>query len=64
MDPGEACDIIWETLEEVYGRKIIIMENAMQQVKRPRQSVEQDHKALLELRAGLRNLKGVAISVG
>ena len=27
-DPGKACDVIWYTLEEVYGQKHVILENA------------------------------------
>ena len=64
VDPGKACDVIWETLEEVYGKKDMIIENAVQQIKRPTKSIEHDRKALLELIADLRNLKGVALSIG
>ena len=64
IDPGKACDVIWETLEEVYGKKDMIIENAIQQIKRPLKSIDHNRKALLELRADLRNLKGVAVSVG
>ena len=64
IDPGKACDVIWENLEEVYGKKDMIIENAIQQIKRPLKSIDHNRKALLELRADLRNLKGVAVSVG
>ena len=64
FDPGEACDVIWSTLEEVYGRKEVILEHAMQQVERPRMSVKHDKKVLLEFRADLRSLQGIAKSVG
>ena len=64
MNPGEACDMIWDTLEEVYGRPDIILEHATQQVKRQAHSIGHDRQNLLEFRADLRNLKGVATSVG
>ena len=28
VDPGKACDVIWEILEEIYGKKDLIIENA------------------------------------
>ena len=42
----------------------MIMENAVLQIWRPTKSIEHDRKALFELRADLRNLKGFAISIG
>ena len=63
MDPGEACDVIWNTLEEIYRRKDVILEHAMQQVKRSR-SIGHNRQILLEFRAAMRNLKGVASSIG
>ena len=63
-DPGEACDVIWETLEEVYGRQDIILVHATQQANRQRGSIGHDRHALLEFRADLRNLRGIAHSVG
>ena len=65
MDPGEDCDVIWNTLEEihVYGRKDVILEHAMQHVKRSR-SIGHNRQILLEFRAAMRNLKGVASSIG
>ena len=57
LDPGEACDIIWSTLEdEIYGRRDIILEHARQRVKRPRMSIKHDRKILLKLKADMRNL--------
>ena len=63
MDPGEACDVIWNTLEEIYGRKDVILEHAMQQVKRRSRSIGHNRQILLEFRAAMRNLKGVASSI-
>ena len=40
------------------------MENALQQVKRRSRSIEHERGSLLELRADLRNLRGVAASIG
>jgi len=39
MDPGEACDVIRDTLEEVYGRQDLILDHATQQAKRQTRSV-------------------------
>ena len=64
MDPGEACDVIWNTLKEIYGRKDVILEHAMQQVKRRSRSIGHNRQILLEFRAAMRNLKGVASSIG
>ena len=63
MDPGEACDVIWNTLEEIYGRKDVILEHAMQQVKRSR-SIGHDRQILREFRTAMKNLKGAASSIG
>ena len=63
FDAGRACDIVWDTLEEVYGRKEVILEDAMRQIKRPAKSVDHDRKALLELRADMRNVQGIADSL-
>ena len=63
-EPGEACDVIWDTLEEVYGRHDVILEHATKQVNRQSKSIGHDRQTLLEFRADLRNLKGVAHSVG
>ena len=62
-DPGKACDVIWYTLEEVYGQKYVILENASKQVRRAFKYIGHDRKLLLEWRADLRNLKGVAFSI-
>ena len=64
MDPGEASDVIWNTLEEIYGRKDVILEHAMQQVKRRSRSIGHNRQILLEFRAAMRKLKGVASSIG
>ena len=63
MDSGEACDVICNTLEEVYGRADIILEHAIYQVKRQSRSITHHRQMLLELRADMRNLKGVALSI-
>ena len=63
FDAGRACDIVWDTLEEVYGRKEVILEDAMRQIKRPAKSVDHNRKALLELRADMRNVQGIADSL-
>ena len=63
FDAGRACDIVWDTLEEVYGRKEVILEDAMRQIKRPAKSVDHGRKALLELRADMRNVQGIADSL-
>ena len=39
IDPGEACDVVWTTLEEVYGREDLTIDNAMQLVRRPAKSI-------------------------
>ena len=64
LDPGEACDVIRDSLEEIYGRQDIILEHATQQVKRQSHSIGHNRQSLLEFRADLRNLRGVANSVG
>ena len=48
MDEGKACDVVWETLEEVYGNKEVIEEDAFGLIKRPVISVGYDRKTLLE----------------
>ena len=64
MDPDETCDVIWNTLEEIYGQKDIILEHAMQQVKKRSWSIGHNRQILVEFRAAMRNLKGVASSIG
>ena len=63
MDPGKACDVVWQTLEEIYGQKEILVENAMKLVQRNAKSVGHSRKVLLEYRADLRSLQGVLNSL-
>ena len=63
-DDGSACDIAWENLEEVYGRRDQIMEESLRSVKRPTKSVSHNRETLLDLRADMRSLEGVARSLG
>ena len=64
IDSGKAYDVIWETLEKVYGKSDMIIENEIQQIRHHLKSIDYDRKVLLELRADLCNLKGVAVAVG
>ena len=59
IDPGEACDVVWTTLEEVYGREDLTIDNAMQLVRRPAKSIGHNRKVLLEFRADMRTLQGI-----
>ena len=34
MDPGKAYDVVWRTLEEIYGQKEILVGNAKKLVQR------------------------------
>ena len=63
MDPGKACDVVWQTLEEIYGQKEILVENAMKLVQRNAKSVGHSRKVFLEYRADLRSLQGVLNSL-
>ena len=63
MDAGDACDIVWETLEDVYGRKEDIVEDALRLIMRPAKSIGHERKVLLELRADMRNLLGIVKSI-
>ena len=63
MDPGKACDVVWQTLEEIYGQKEILVENAMKLVQRNAKSVGHNRKVLLEYRADLCSLQGVLNSL-
>ena len=64
MDEGKACDVVWETLEEVYGNKKVIKEGALGLIKRPMKSLEHDRKTLLEFRADMRNAEAILSSFG
>ena len=63
IDPGEACDVVWTTLEEVYGREDLTIDNAMQLVRRPAKSAGHNRKVLLEFRADVRTLQGILVSL-
>ena len=63
FNPGQACDMVWQTLEEIYGQKEMLVENAIKQVRRSAKSIGQNRKTLLEFRADLRNLQGVLNSL-
>jgi len=45
LDAGRACDVMWETLEEVYGRVDVIVEDALQSIQRPAKSIDHNRKA-------------------
>ena len=63
MDAGKACDVVWETLEEVYGRMDVIVEDALNSLRRPMKSIDHNRKSLLELRADMRNVQGILQSL-
>ena len=64
LDEGKACDVVWETLEEVYGNKEVIKEDALGLIKRPVKSVGDDRKTLLEFRADMRNTEAILSFLG
>ena len=63
MNAGKACDLVWETLEEIYGPVDVIVEDALQSIRRPAKSVDHNRKTFLELRADMRNVKGILCSL-
>ena len=63
MDPGHACDVVWDTLEEVYGREEVLIENALKLVRRPERSIGQIRQTLLEFRADLKTLRKILLSL-
>ena len=48
MNLGSACDIAWETLEEIYGREDVVVENAIALFRRPARSIKHCRVTLLE----------------
>ena len=55
--------MVWQTLEEIYGQKEMLVENAIKQVRRSAKSIGQNRITLLEFRADLRNLQEVLNSL-
>ena len=63
FDSGRACDVVWETLEEVFDGKDRILEDSMRSIERRDKAVEYHRETLLTLRADMRNIKAVAQSL-
>ena len=63
LDSGKACDVVWQTLEEIYNQKEVLVKNAMKLVQRNAKSIGQSRKALLEYRADLHSLQDVLNSL-
>ena len=63
FDSGRACDVVWETLEEVFGGKDSILEDSMRSIERRDKAVGHHRETLLNLRADMRNLEAAAQSL-
>ena len=63
FDSRHACDVFWETLEKVFGEKDRILKDSMRSIERRVKAVGHHRETLLNLRADIRNLEGVAQSL-
>ena len=63
FDSGRACDVVWETLEEVFDGKDSILEDSMRSIERRDKAVGHHRETLLNLLADMRNLEAAAQSL-